>query len=358
METTNHPFPWLELIDRPAFCVKDGVVVAANSAAKHRMICLETDIHEIVTEHRDVYEAFENGCLYLTINVGKHPCNASVTRTQTYDVFLINQDTDKDQLQVLALAAQQLRLPLSNVMTVVDRLLANLDDTDSVSQQQANQINHGLFQLLRIISNMSDAGNYQDSYPTNMQTIDFSAMIDEIMEKVQTLSANTDVQLHYCGLDTPVLGVACSEKLERAIYNLLSNSLKFAQAGSTVDVKVVRNGNQLSFIVCNTMAEDCLAQHSFWNCYRREPAVEDSRFGLGLGMTLISAVAALHGGTVLIDHPTQAEARVTLTIAIKKQTTNTVRSPILHIGDYAGGRDKGLLEFAEILPADSYENIN
>ena len=80
METINHSFPWLELIDLPAFCVKNGAIVAANSPAEQRLLRVGTDIREIVTEHREAYETFESGTLYLTIRVCELPCPASVTR--------------------------------------------------------------------------------------------------------------------------------------------------------------------------------------------------------------------------------------------------------------------------------------
>ena len=75
-------------------------------------------------------------------------------------------------------------------------------------------------------------------------------------------------------------------------------------------------------------------------------------------MTFVSAVAASHGGTVLVDHPTSTQTRVTLNIKIQKDNGNLLRSPVLRISDYAGGWDKALLEFSEILSADSYQKNN
>ena len=357
METMKHLFPWLDLIDRPAFCVKGGIVEAVNTAAEHRLLRVGMDIHEIVTDHWEAYEAFENGSLYLTITIGDLPYNASVSRTEEYDIFLIYQDAEDDQLHTLALAAQQLRIPLSNVMTVTDRLLADLDNANPDTQQQASQINHGLFQLLRIISNMSDAGSYKSAPTSGMQTIDLTAVVDELMEKALAISADVGINLSYTGPNTPILGLAYEEKLERAIYNLISNALKFSTAGGTVEAKLTKNGNMACFTISNLSAE-AIDDHSLWNRYRREPSIEDSRFGLGLGMTLISAVATAHGGTVLVDHPNPLETRVTMTIAITKENAAVVRSPILRIGDYAGGRDKALLELSEILTTDSYKKIN
>lgn len=354
--TTQASFPWLELIDRPAFCVKDATVVAVNSAAENRMLNSGMDVRKIVTEHLDVYEKFENGSLYLTITAGGLPCHASVTRTKDCDIFLIHQ-TDDDNLQALALAAQQLRIPLSNVMLVTDNLLAELDNANVNIQQQAKQINHNLFQLLRIVSNMSDADSYKNTRSFGMETIDFAALIAEIMEKAQTISQNVGISLSYTAPNGPILGMANAEKMERAVYNLLSNALKFSPAGSTIEAKLIKSGNRASFIISNQNPEP-VDDNSFWSRYRREPSIEDNRFGLGLGMTLVSSIASVHGGTVLIDHPTPLETRVTLTVAIVKNDSNNVSSPVFRIGDYAGGRDKGLLELSEILPSDSYHIIN
>ena len=56
------------------------------------------------------------------------------------------------------------------------------------------------------------------------------------------------------------------------------------------------------------------------------------------------------------EHPEIIQASRKIRIA--KGSGTTVRSNVLRIGDYVGGRDKGLLEFAEILTSDAYKNIN
>lgn len=357
MESNNHLFPWLEFINRPAFCVKDRIVLAANSAAQKHMIQAGADICDIVTQNREAYEEFHGGSLYLTITVGQMQYSACITRTNECDVFTIMQTEEDSHLQTLALAAQQLRTPLSNMMTVTDRLFAGLNPEDFNTQQQVGQINRSLFQMLRIISNMSDADSYKNTVVERKQTINFTAVFDEIIEKIQAVSESARKKLSYTGPDSAIFGLADDEKLGRAIYNLISNALKFSPADSTVEAALTKTRNMLAFTVCNTNlepVEDC----TIWSRYTRNPSIEDERFGLGLGMTLISSVACAHGGTVLVDHPTPDVTRITMTIAITQDSSNILRSPVFHVGDYAGGHDKGLLELSEILPTESYKEIN
>lgn len=349
-------FPWLELIDYPAFCVKDGAIIATNALAEQRQFRVGTDISEIITEHQDVYQSFKSGNLYLNINVDGVPCPASVVRTRECDIFHLRRAEDDDALQALALAATQLRIPLANLMTVADQLFANLE-TDAQTQLQTSQINQNLYRLLRIVSNMSDANGYNQTGKTGMETADLVSLMAEIMEKAQSFFTNTGIKLIYNGPTKPVFGIVNTEKIERAVYNLLSNAAKFSQEGSTVDANLSVNGNRLTFTLCNTTQED-LPKQSLWQQYRREPGIEDPRHGLGLGMTLASAVAAFHGGTILVENPAADQTRITMTIPIVTGSSSNIRSPILHMGDYAGGRDRGLIELAEILPAESYKNIN
>lgn len=354
MEINELLFPWLDLVEHPAFCVKDRTVIAANSAAKHLLVSVGTSIMDIVKENFDAYENLQEGSLYLTIFVSSLPHSACVTKTTEYDIFVMTDDYEDDHLQAFSLASQHLRVPLINVMTVLENLLTKFKDSSSPIQKQIANVNQSIFQLQRIICNMSDADGYRKIQYQQMEKTNLAALFDEVMEKIQTHADAANVQLEYFGLPRSVFGMAYAEKLERAIYNLMSNAIKFSVKGKPVSAKLTQQDNTLCFTVCN-YTDETVPTHSFWNRYRRSPAVEDSRCGIGLGMTMIALTATYHKGTILIDHPSSDQTRVTMTIAIMNSSSAGVRSPIMRIGDYAGGRDKALLELSEILPANTYK---
>lgn len=342
----------LEMIDRPAFIVRDGIISDCNEMAKHRQIPLGVSVAELMPTGCHAYKEYHGGILYLTLQIGWIQCGATVVRQENGDVFLMDRDADQSQLQALALAAQQLRVPLSNVMTVADLLFPELQD--HTLKEKASQMSRSLFQLMRLISNMADAERYTGLDAPSFENTELGSFFREILEKADTSLETAKVRVQFTCPETPIFTMIDRERMERAVYNLLSNAVKFSEPGSCVDVKLTSKGKLATLTVEDQGSG--IANHvqgSLFHRYMREPAIEDSRFGLGLGMTLVRSVAAAHGGTVLLEQT--GGTRVAMTMAIRKEVPGTLHSPMLRIGDYAGGRDLCLLEFSESLPTAAYE---
>lgn len=351
----------LDLMTRPAFCVSGGTVTRVNDAARRRTVTEGTPIGDLLVTGAREYREFRDGCLYLTLSLSGIPCGASVTRMEDCDIFLLEQDEDQAELQAMALAAQELRQPLTSVMTVADRLFPLTgEDADPAMQDQVARINRGLFQMLRIISNMSDAYRYCQDTVSRQETRDICGILEELFSAAAPLIAHTGMQLRFTGLNEPVYCLVDAEKLERAVNNILSNAVKFAPKGGTIDAKLSRTGNMLYLTVQDSgsgVPGDL--RSSVYSRFRREPGLEDSRYGIGLGMVLIRSAAAAHGGTVLMEQSPERGNRLTMTVSIQESPETVVRSRVLHV-DYAGERDHRLLELSDSLPADLYqkENIN
>ena len=345
----------LEMIDRPAFVVQDGIITNCNQMAKNRQIPIGKPIENLIPENCDAYQKYQGGILYLTLQIGWIRCGATVTRQEDCDVFLMDRDADKEQLQALALAAQQLRTPLSNVMVLADCLLPDLQEDGQ--KEKAGQMIRALFQLMRLVSNMADAERYAVLESPRYENTELCSFFRDITEKANTSLEETKRAIHFSTTESKIFTCIDRERMERAVFNLLANAVKFSPEESCVEVTLSRSGK----MACLTVEDrgDGIASHvksSLFHRYMREPAIEDSRFGLGLGMTLVRSVAANHGGTVLLE-PTGG-TKVALTMAIRKDTSGMLRTPVMRIGDYTGGRDQGLLEFSETLPPSAYNEKN
>ncbi len=334
----------LDLMTQPGFCVKESIIVQVNAAARGLQLSTGMEIGPLLLTGAEEYAAFTGGCLSLTLTLSGESRGATVVRTEQGDIFLPDPDAQEGELRALALAARELREPLSAMMATAEEIFAHAPDA------QAAQLNRSLYQMLRILGNMSDAGRF--SNVTHPETRNLTALMAELFEKAQGLMDQAGLTLTY---QPPLEEIRClvdAEQLERAVWNLLSNAAKFTPRGGHVDASFTRQGRMLRLTIQDSgsgIAET--VRGDLFRRYLRQPAIEDRRFGLGLGLSLVRSTARHHGGTVLIDQPQGGGTRVTLTLALRQR--QVLCSPRMRV-DYTGERDHGLLELSERLPSSLY----
>lgn len=357
MEPIQDSLGMLDLLACPGFCVKDKKIVKTNPAAEGLHLEPGSPVSKWLATGKKEYQQFDGGCLYLTMDIYGQMRGACVTKMGEWDIFLLDPQTQEPELQSLALAARELRDPLTSMMSLAGEFFPQAMVEAPVSRDQLSRMMRGMYQMLRIIGNMSDAERYSALSTPYMETTDITGFLDEIYEKAATLIAPTGVNLTFRNLENPLFCSIDRDMLERAVWNLLSNALKYTDRGGNIQLSLSRQGRLLRLSVQDDgegMPDSLRA--GFFHRYRRRVTFEDRRQGIGLGAALVRSVAAQHGGTVLLDQPGERGIRVTMTLALREQGDTLVRSPKLHI-DYAGELDYALIELSEVLPAELYGQI-
>lgn len=355
MEQNNQAFSMLDLISAPAFCAENGVITKCNPAAAQQMIPTHIPVSDILSTGHEEYAAFSGGTLYLSLQAAGKTRNATVHRMDGFDVFMLDSDAEQASLQAMALAAKELREPLSNILIMVDRMFPSLEFPEgSAHADQAAYINRSLYRMLRTISNMSDAVRYSENPAAGAQTRDICAVAEQIFRDASALTEAAGIELRYTGPCQTVYCPVDADLLERAILNLISNAMKFMEKGGIIDARAILRGNKLLVTMHDTgsgIAAD--VRSAVFSRYQRQPSIEDGRYGIGLGMVLVRAAAAAHGGTVLIEQPENGGTRVTLTLSTQPDPNPKLRSKVILV-DYSGERSHGLVELSDCLPAELY----
>ena len=351
MEQKTNLAEILELMSQPGFCVSGNCITLVNQAAKAMLLTPGQDVLPLLHTGAEEYVQFQDGQLCLTLCIADKLHNATIIRMGETNLFLMDSEEQAAEFRSMALISMELRNPLMQVMQNAEQLLSTLDPQDLT----AAKMNKGLLQLMRMVCNLSDVSRYQESAFT--QTRDICAFLEEILEKAQALTAGTGIKLSW---DLPREAIPClidSEQLERAVWNLISNAIKFTLKDGTVHAKLTRHNKRLQLQITDSGSGIAEAiRSSVFQRYLRQPGIEDNRFGLGLGMVIVRTCAANHGGTVLIDHSGNSGTRITMTLALRQTEETTVSSPMLY-PDYCSGWDHGLLELSDCLPAEEFTNL-
>ncbi len=354
MDSIQNICGMLELIQRPGFLVQKGQIIAVNKAAAGRMLAPGMPVEPLLGSRKNEYAQFTAGSMHTVLMQAGVEVGVSITRIEDVDVFVLDSSLSIEALQALAVAAQQLRMPLADVVTVSDRLLSAKEGSSEQDAVQAAYLRKGLYQLQRILNNMTDASGFCDSGYLSMETVNLTEFFRELAEKAAAYVESTGRKLVYEGPDRNILTQADKRKLERAAYNLLSNAVRFSPAGSEILVSLSASEHTASFTVKNQSTGSAnYADSDICQRFFREPSLEEGRQGLGLGLYITRAVARAHGGSLLSTFTEKDGTKITMTIAIVKDGPARLHSDIVRV-DYAGGQDSALLEFADLLPPELF----
>lgn len=315
-----------------------------------RMAELGSNIRDILSTGAEEYESYTDGCLYLTITLGGTPYSCSITKLQKMELFCLDEAFVSAELQAMALAASQLRIPISEMSLELNKL-------KDVDEKQFSILNQNIYRLQRIIGNMSDAAVFINASPRK-ETQEMCSLLQSVLEKAQALLAQSGIRIQYQLPQQPIFCLADSDMLTRAVYNLLSNACKYAIPQNPIEVTLQKVGSKLYLTVCdNGEGVDASLRGTIFTRYKRHPGLEDPRHGMGLGMAMIYAAAAAHDGTVLVQHSDGNGTKVTMSLSIQKSSGSAVRSPALR-PDHYGGQDQALIELSDVLPHSLYSKEN
>lgn len=357
MDYTQDSLDMLDLMDWPAFYVKDGVIIRANYSAEKLMISAGMQIESLLKTGLDEYRSFQGGNLFLTLKIADQVMDASVIRIRDLDVFRIESDPQQPELRAMSLSAQQLRGDLADAVNGMDRLSSLVDSTGNPDAQHAlGSIRRSLFRSIRDVGNMSDAPRYSSGSAGRKELRNIKSVFHEMISDAAVHVEQAGRHLLVTDQLDPILMLLDHEKLERAFYNILANALLFSPADSDIDIRLSRKNRFICLTVSNSLSDSKTdLSGTLFSRYRREPALEDSRTGIGLGMLYIRTAASSHEGTVLVEQSKEAGFRITVTFKINQPTGSVVKSGGLHV-DYAGELNHTLIELSDSLPAALYQN--
>jgi signal transduction histidine kinase len=163
----------------------------------------------------------------------------------------------------------------------------------------------------------------------NRETLDVAALVDELAELYEPAAEERGLVLR-ASADEPILVHADRQLLGQAIANLLDNAIKYGAPTDGATPSRVRPEIGIAARVDNGMAEIVVSDHGPGvpaqereRVLGRFVRLEASRSepGSGLGLSLVAAVASLHGGTLKLED-NEPGLRVVLTLPRERNALN------------------------------------
>lgn len=139
--------------------------------------------------------------------------------------------------------------------------------------------------------------------------VDLRALIAQSMALMEKTLGGRNLALRGGAEDTPRV-LADGPIIERVLNNLLNNAIKYAPAGSEIQVRGRREGDRAEVSVTNWGDPIPEAYHEkMFDLFVRVKAETSQFSGTGLGLTFCKLAVEAHGGSIWVESPVPPEAR-------------------------------------------------
>jgi PAS domain S-box-containing protein len=209
-------------------------------------------------------------------------------------------EADRRKDEFLAMLAHELRNPLAPIQNAVHILrekgppVPELDWARDVIERQ-------LSQLSRLVDDLLDVSRItQGRIELRKQRIDLTAVVHDAVEasapQIERAGHDLTVELP----PEPLQLDADPTRITQVLMNLLNNAAKFTDPGGLIRLVAERDDDQLVIRVRDNGIgiPAPMLQRIFEMFMQADRSLERSQLGMGIGLTLVRWLVALHGGTV------------------------------------------------------------
>jgi two-component system, OmpR family, sensor histidine kinase CreC len=186
--------------------------------------------------------------------------------------------------------SHELKNPVAAIRASAEVLTEGALEEPEQAARFVARIHEAAARIERLLAELLSLASVETRGPEHLDAVPLAPLVDSI------LSAHGDegrrVKLH---IDAHAAAHADKVWLTRALSNLIDNALFHSPAGSTVDVRIEKRGEETFVTVEN---EGTLDEHVKKSLFRRFVTTRRDQGGTGLGLSIVRAVAEAHGGHV------------------------------------------------------------
>ena len=232
-------------------------------------------------------------------------------------------DAFEVQRRFTADASHELRSPLTALLGELELALRR-ERSPEEYRRVINSALEEVHRLSRVADDLltlarSDSGAMQPRLRNTNLVESAARILDRLRGKAS--AKQVDLRLH---ADSPIVGLFDPDLMDRLIWNLAENAIKFTPQGGSVDVHVEREGDRARLTVSDTgpgipgeKLERVFERFFRLDESRRAPA---DASGSGLGLSIAHAIVMLHGGE--ISAANRPERGAVFTVRLPRQPSS------------------------------------
>ena len=197
--------------------------------------------------------------------------------------------------------SHELKTPLSLILGPIESLKESL--SNEKDRIQLDLMRQNAERLLRLINQIMDVRKIENQkMPLSLKQGEFVSFLKRIVKRFNDYTSRRNINYNFENyIDTKYIYFD-SDKIEKILYNLISNAIKYTPNNGTINVSVNEKEGCLVVTVIDSgvgIAQEDI-NHVFENFYQASAQGFDNTYGTGIGLHLTKEFVQLHGGEITL----------------------------------------------------------
>ncbi|MBS1918596.1 MAG: helix-turn-helix domain-containing protein [Bacteroidetes bacterium] len=238
-------------------------------------------------------------------------------------------ELDMMKIKFFTNVSHEFRTPLSLILSPLDKIIK-----DTSEQHQKNQfqlIHRNARRLLNLVNQLLDFRKMEvQELKLHATKGDVAKFIKDISYSFTDLAEKKNIQFNYKSAVASFITKFDHDKIERILFNLLSNAFKFTHEHGNVDMQVEAqqtNDDDTSLFIIKIKdtgigipAEK--QEKIFERFFQNEVPGEMMNQGSGIGLSITKEFVKLHGGAISVESEVDKGSTFIVTIPFKESRIN------------------------------------
>ncbi len=325
--------------NKPDLILLDVVMPEIDGYQVCRVIKDEPDLMDIpviflsaVTTHRDKIRAFDAGGVdYITKPFQHEELAARVNshlmikhqqnRMKELNSLLKESNDRKDRL--FSIISHDLRSPLSTILGYSEIIQEDFDELSSDEIKEYNGHIHNVSKEINgLISNLLDWSRIQlDRIDFQPEPVNLCKAAQKAIKLLNDNAQFKDIKINSF-FDGKCIAYADSNMIHTILRNLVSNAIKFTQAGGEVNISVKDSNGSIEVAIADTgigMTSDEVK--SIFEDSNKQPRLgTNNERGTGLGLLLCKDFIKRNSGNIVVESKSGVGSKFSFSIPAEEQS--------------------------------------
>jgi signal transduction histidine kinase len=201
--------------------------------------------------------------------------------------------------QAIHFVTHEMRTPLTTIQGSSE-IMTRYALPDDKRKQIAQMINTESKRLAKLIQTFLDVERLSEGQmELKRETFPTPAVVEACVDRARPLAERKRIGLHLRDVPGALL-LGDRELMEYAVYNLLTNAIKYSPAGTEVEIAGRLESDQLLLSIKDQgigMDSNELSR-VFQKFYRTKKAEASGEVGTGIGLSIVQQIVTHHGGRI------------------------------------------------------------